>query len=574
MSPQHDFIIDNSTGANVRADINSVLQAIASNNSGSSAPSTTYALQTFANTTDSMLQLRNSANNAFVNLRKFDGTLPLPDGSAASPSLFFDDDTNTGIFSSSNDVLNFATGGVERLHLAGGTCVFNEDGADVDFRIEGDTDVNNFYLDASTNRIGIGQSSPEGKLHIEKASSGAAYSPDGSDILIIENNDSCGIDLRSPSANSCGINFSDTVRRRGGISYSHSSDSLHFLTAGNFVTTIDSSGNVGIGTTSPVGKLTVNSGNITLSDGFGFTNGADADKTFMAGTSGASGNLTFGVNNTERMRMNSSGHVLINTTQAFNSLNGRGNLVVGSGSGNEGITIFTGSSNQGGIAFADGTSGNAPFEGLIEYNHSNNSFTFTTAAQERMRIDSSGRLLVGRTNNITVGGDASDHCFEQRTNNGYTLTIHADQTNQRGLGMFYTASKTPEAFMFCEVSGSNRFIISGSGNVTNANNSYGQISDISLKENIVNANSQWDDIKNLKIRNFNFKSSTGYDTHTQIGLVAQEVETVSPKLVDTDEDGIKRISSSVLYMKAVKCLQEAIAKIEVLETKVAALEAA
>ena len=74
---QHDYVIDNSTGANVRADINNALLAISSNNSGSSAPSTTYALQSFANTTDSMLQLRNAANNAFVNLRKFDGTLPL-----------------------------------------------------------------------------------------------------------------------------------------------------------------------------------------------------------------------------------------------------------------------------------------------------------------------------------------------------------------------------------------------------------------------------------------------------------------------------------------------------------------
>jgi len=111
---QHDYVIDNSTGANVRADINSALQAIASNNSGSSAPSTTYALQSFANTTDSMLQLRNAANNAFVNLRKFDGTLPLPDGSVGSPSLFFNDDTNTGLFSSAADTLDISTGGTTR----------------------------------------------------------------------------------------------------------------------------------------------------------------------------------------------------------------------------------------------------------------------------------------------------------------------------------------------------------------------------------------------------------------------------------------------------------------------------
>ena len=192
---------------------------------------------------------------------------------------------------------------------------------------------------------------------------------------------------------------------------------------------------------------------------------------------------------------------------------------------------------------------------------------------EKARIDLSGRLLVGRTNNISVGGDSSDHCFEQITSNGYTLTLHANQNNQRGLGIFYASGKTPEAFMFCEVSGSNKFIILNSGNVINANNSYGQISDISLKENIVDAKSQWNDIKNLKIRNFNFKSSTGHDTHTQIGLVAQEVETVCPKLVDTNEDGKKIVTSSVLYMKAVKALQEAQARIETLEAEVAALKA-
>jgi len=164
---QHDYVIDNSTGANVRADINSVLQAISSNNSGSSAPSTTYALQSFANTTDSMLQLRNAANNAFVNLRKFDGTLPLPDGSVSSPSLFFDDDTNTGLFSSAADTLNFTTGGVERMEL-GTTTIFNEDGADVDFRIEGDTEANLFYLNAGNDAIGIGTNAADTPLHVFK----------------------------------------------------------------------------------------------------------------------------------------------------------------------------------------------------------------------------------------------------------------------------------------------------------------------------------------------------------------------------------------------------------------------
>jgi hypothetical protein len=112
------------------------------------------------------------------------------------------------------------------------------------------------------------------------------------------------------------------------------------------------------------------------------------------------------------------------------------------------------------------------------------------------------------------------------------------------------------------------------GNVQNINNSYGALSDIKLKENIIDANSQWDDIKALHVRNYNFKEG---QTHTQIGLIAQEAELVSPGLVsespDRDEEGndlgtvTKSVNYSVLYMKAVKALQEAMERIEVLEQR-------
>jgi len=122
------------------------------------------------------------------------------------------------------------------------------------------------------------------------------------------------------------------------------------------------------------------------------------------------------------------------------------------------------------------------------------------------------------------------------------------------------------------------------GNVQNTNNSYGAISDLKLKENIVDAASQWSDLKALQVRKYNFKEETGHQTHTQIGLVAQEVELISPGLVnespDRDEDGndlgtvTKSVNYSVLYMKAVKALQEAMERIEALEADVAALKGA
>ncbi len=54
----HDYVIDNATGANVRADINLVLQAILTNNSSSSAPSTTAAYMWWADTTNGVLKIR------------------------------------------------------------------------------------------------------------------------------------------------------------------------------------------------------------------------------------------------------------------------------------------------------------------------------------------------------------------------------------------------------------------------------------------------------------------------------------------------------------------------------------
>ena len=130
------------------------------------------------------------------------------------------------------------------------------------------------------------------------------------------------------------------------------------------------------------------------------------------------------------------------------------------------------------------------------------------------------------------------------------------------------------------------------GNVTNTNNSYGAISDVKTKQDIVDAASQWDDLKGLKVRKFRYKNDP--TAPLQIGLVAQEAETVSPGLIDehpdyeevevTDEEGnvkterqltgtsTKSIKYSVLYMKAIKALQEAMTRIETLEAKVAALE--
>jgi hypothetical protein len=122
-------------------------------------------------------------------------------------------------------------------------------------------------------------------------------------------------------------------------------------------------------------------------------------------------------------------------------------------------------------------------------------------------------------------------------------------------------SSSQSIYTFLNSRASTVFVILHNGDVRNATNSYGAFSDVSLKENIVDAGSQWNDIKSIKVRNFNLKESP---EQQMIGVVAQELEIVSPGLV-TEENSIKGVKYSVLYMKAVKALQEAMDRIEASE---------
>jgi len=83
---QHDYDIANGTGAAVRTDINNVLDAVVSNNSGSNSPGTTFSYQQWADTTAGLLKIRNGANNAWVTVGTLDAA-NLGLAKLASPAL-------------------------------------------------------------------------------------------------------------------------------------------------------------------------------------------------------------------------------------------------------------------------------------------------------------------------------------------------------------------------------------------------------------------------------------------------------------------------------------------------------
>ena len=190
----------------------------------------------------------------------------------------------------------------------------------------------------------------------------------------------------------------------------------------------------------------------------------------------------------------------------------------------------------------------------------------TDDCKERMRITEDGDVGIG-----TAG--PSSRLDVEHTTTAFDYISIVNST---------AALDTVKAFAV-QREGSERLVIHSNGDVDNTNNSYGALSDSRLKENIITGSSQWNDIKNLKFKNFNL---IGNDL-TQLGVLAQDLEasgmsglvnsqpaTESHIALNSELDGesVKSVKYSILNLKAIKALQEAMDKIESLEQRITTLE--
>jgi len=242
-----------------------------------------------------------------------------------------------------------------------------------------------------------------------------------------------------------------------------------------------------------------------------------------------------------------------------------------------GITLVNAATHTSYLMFADGTSGADRYRGQLSYDHNVNGMAFATNAAERMRIDSSGKVLINRTST------AEDCKMNINHGSSWGLVLDGD------------GSGTDSHIMFSRSGSTRGYITSSSSSV-----SYNTSSDYRLKENVVDLTGASARINQLNPSRFNFIAD-GTDTVVD-GFIAHEVATVVPEAItgthnevkvwkDSEElpDGVSAgdnkldddgntipvyqgIDQSKLVPLLTAALQEALAKIDAMETRLTALE--
>ena len=295
---------------------------------------------------------------------------------------------------------------------------------------------------------------------------------------------------------------SNTTSSNTGL-YFPTSTTLGLSTAGTNALYVDASQNVGIGTTSPSKKLEVYAASNSLQI-------LSVVRNDQSGT----GVAAIGFNTSS----SSSGEAT--STKA-------------------GIGLIRG------FAFGGGA--------LAFYNNNSGAAGDFTTADEKMRIDASGNLLVGTTTQVgKLNVVASSNIGA-----GYTQYLRNTWSGDVGYPGIYLAkydNNTTTSQIFVRFSVNNEATASGQINANGANSAaFGSFSDRRLKENIVDLSSQLANICSLRPAEFDFKDGSGH----QIGFIAQEMQEVYPDVVGVGADDMLTITGwSKTEARLVKAIQE------------------
>jgi len=534
---QHDYDIANQSGANFRADLNNALDAIVSNNSGSSEPSTTFAYEWWVDTTNNLLKLRNSANNAWITLplsitadNSTSGGLTVNGNLATTGTvdingqeLILDADADTSITADTDDQIDFRVGATDVMTLTNSHLVLKGttpkitigDGGEEDTALIFDGNAQDFYigLDDSADDLIIGKGSTVGTTP----------------AIIIDENLKVGIGT-APSSILHTRTQETTANHNAGGGFHLTSNATAgsrraemYLDAdnGNFSTSSD-------GAYAYLQKVG-GGGN------FNIINQDSADTAFQQGGS-------------EKMRITSSGFIGMGTTNPLSELHI-------SDSGDCGIMLQSTNCNTDKEIFQIIVGANASNEAELIFRTRANA---GTGGSEFMRLDSSGNLLIGGTSSNI---NSLDGVMLRKSGSHGQIFCSGDASTS--VETYYVYDNTNSEY---------EFFVSYHGTVYYRTLS--QLSDERKKDNIADITLGLDAIKELRPVSFDWKNNKG---NNQLGFIAQEVESTSLKqLVGTYKDknieDCKSLNKDGMIPVLVKAIQEQQDIIEDLKSRIETLE--
>ena len=303
---------------------------------------------------------------------------------------------------------------------------------------------------------------------------------------------------------------------------------------------------------------------------FSSTISAGAISTFYSGGAGTAGQIRLGYDSTAYWQIGrldpagtGSGNFQFkpNAGTSVFDITSAGNVGIGTSSpaylldlyAASGYTARLNGATYGGLILANAGTANSYFVGestLLSIEHIT-AINLRTNNADRMRITSGGNVNIG---DPTATGQRLYVSTSNSSTSTFSCTRNGGSNDFNVITLFGSAdNNTSNYHILCATGGADKLYVYGNGNVVNINNSYGALSDITLKENIVDATPKLDDLLQLKVRNFNLIG----DENKQIGFIAQEFEEVFPSMVDIDgKSGKKLIKTSVLVPMLVKAVQE------------------
>jgi hypothetical protein len=530
------------------------------------------------------------------------GTFAAPTGSAAAPGVYFVGDTNTGLYSPGADQVAVATNGTGRLFVDAsgsistsstawqGGSAYQLGGLQIGASTyakallqTGGTSRAEWLFDSADNYL----LAKSGSFYIFNTTANPiTFATNGSERLRITSAGLVGIGTSSPGA-LLDINGSGNIVRLGdgtntidvrfkgpnnwATQLDTSADKFNIQRNSTPLVIVDSSGRVGIGTTSPasvlniVGTTTFN--NTEISGGYNTleiipatTIGSSVNRIVTINTTG----LSFETAGSERARIDTSGRLLVGTSTGTSRLSIAGTA----DNANSEIQITATGIASGYIgANSNGLNIGTDTAGLVFKTGVPGGGSVGASGTERMRITNGGNLLFAKT----TAGLGNDGLELQATGSGGAITI----TNSgNGLNNFVLNSRYgagtqyPISFRFsaAEV---------GYVSVTSTATAYNTSSDYRLKENVVPLTGAADRVNQLQVHRFNFIADP---TKTVDGFLAHEVQSIVPEAITGEKDAVdddgnpvyQGIDQSKLVPLLTAALQEAIGEIESLKARLTA----